>query len=237
MSIELLPPLTLPEPERWEVEEPRPRRLSPVEEEAAALHGLIRERSGWTAVQYEELGEVGVIGPEERVELIDGEILAMSPQNDPHPDGVMCVFRVLQRLFEPADHLRPQLPLRTSLTSEPEPDVAIISGQFEENDGSHPSTALLIVEVNDTTLRFDQGEKASLYAAAAIPEYWITDLRNLRLVVFRDLARDAGAKYGFSYGSVTAYALDELVSPLAKPDQSIKVKDLFPRTLREKKKR
>jgi Uma2 family endonuclease len=168
MSIELLHPITLPEPAQWEVEEPRLRRLSPVEEEAATQHGLIRGRGGWTAEQYEELGELGVIGPEERVELIDGEILEMSPQRDLHADGVMCAFRVLQRLFEPADHLRPQLPLRPSQTSEPEPDIAVIAGSFEESTGVHPSTALLVVEVSDTTLRFDQEAKASLYAAAGV---------------------------------------------------------------------
>lgn len=235
MSVELLPPITIPEPERWEVEEPRPRRLSPVEEEAAALHGLIRGKAGWTAVQYEELGEVGVIGPEERVELIDGEILAMSPQKGLHADDIMYALQALRKRFEPEDHVRCQLPLRSSVHSEPEPDIAVIAGPFEESEGAHPSTALLIAEVSDTTLRFDQREKASLYAAAGVPDYWISDLRNVRLIVFRDPVPDLSARHGFSYRVIKAYGLDEEVAPLARPDRPLKVKDLFPRSLREKK--
>jgi Uma2 family endonuclease len=112
--------------------------------------------------------------------------------------------------------------------SKPEPDVAVVVGNFRDYRKKQPTTAVLLVEVSDTTLRQDRNIKASLYAKAAIEEYWIVILRDRVLEVYRDPTPMKDARFGYGYLNVVRYAETDRVSPLAAPEASIDVCDLMP---------
>jgi Uma2 family endonuclease len=232
MSIELLEPVSLPEP--WEIDEPRRRRLSPVEEEAAAERGLHPTARTWNADQYQELSDIGVLGPEERVELINGEILVMSPQKSLHMAAWQRVAAVLAARF-PGAHVRTQGPLALSPVDLPEPDVAVVQGVSDDYEDQHPTSALLLVEVSDTTLRYDTSKKADLYAGIGVADYWVCDLRNVRLIVYRDPVPEPAAERKMRYASVRIYDLAEEITPLAGDGQPISIRDLLPKNLGNKK--
>jgi Uma2 family endonuclease len=103
------------------------------------------------------------------------------------------------------------------------PDLAIVEGQPKNYAKRHPTTAELVVEVSDTTLKLDLGDKAELYAAAGIADYWVIDVSNRYLIVHRDPDAEAEA-----YRSVARFGLGDTVAPLAVPDRPIAVADLLP---------
>ncbi|HVK01850.1 MAG TPA: Uma2 family endonuclease [Armatimonadaceae bacterium] len=180
----------------------------------------------WTRAEYYRAAEDGIFAPGERLELIRGEILYMSPQRQPHSTGVRLTDVALQDVFEgsPCD-IRTQLPLTLPDDSEPEPDVLVVRGGIRDYERRHPGPAdvLLLVEVSDATLAFDRDVKARLYAEAGIPEYWVLDLRNRRLLAYR--APNDGL-----YPEPTEYREDEQVTPVNAPRQgvSVRVADLLP---------
>jgi Uma2 family endonuclease len=120
-----------------------------------------------------------------------------------------------------------QLPLDLGLITEPEPDVSVVPGLFESYT-AHPTSALLIVEVSDTTLDFDRGRKSSLFAAGNVSDYWIANLQDRQLEVHRDPVADPMAEFGFRYDSVTILRIGQSVSPLLAPHLLIPVADLLP---------
>ena len=125
---------------------------------------------------------------EERVELIDGEILCMSPHNTPHASALYRVVHALERLIGAATCIRGQLPIVLSDWSEPEPDVAVCLPDPYDYSRAHPQPdqILLLIEVSDASLSYDRGRKAALYAASNIPEVWIIDLLNRRIEILTD---------------------------------------------------
>jgi Uma2 family endonuclease len=177
----------------------------------------------WSVAEYHRLGELGVFGPDERLELIVGEILPMSPIKSPHAAATTVVHLALLPVFGAGWVVRTQLPLTLGEDSEPQPDVAVVSGDPSDYWDAHPKSAALIVEVSDATLRFDQTEKATLYARAGIPEYWVLNLPQRRLEVRRDPDLPTG-----QYRSVSSRGDGETVSPLAAPGTTIAVSDLLP---------
>lgn len=189
--------------------------------------GVIRRL--WTRDEYQQLIEHCILGSEDRVELIAGEILTMTPQKGLHAMAVGygqdCLLTVLGDRF----HLRVQLPLALGGDSEPEPDLAVISGKRKEYPpDQHPTTAALVIEVADTSVAYDRTRKAGIYARAGIPDYWIVNLQARRLEVYREPGPDPAAFLGFAYQQRTSYRLRDRVSPLALPDATIAVHDLFP---------
>jgi Uma2 family endonuclease len=130
----------------------------------------------WTADQYLALVDQGVLGPDDRVELLEGVIVSMAPQNVPHAAGVSRALRALHRAVGDRAVVRPQLPLVLGRRSVPEPDAAVVAGCVADYDRAHPTTALLVVEVADSSLKQDRLTKRAIYAAAGIPEYWIVNL-------------------------------------------------------------
>jgi Uma2 family endonuclease len=141
----------------------------------------------WTRAEYERMAETGVLRPDERVELLDGEILlVMTPQNSPHAAVIGKTEDVLRQTFGRGIWVRTQMPLILDPDSEPEPDLAVVPGSPSDYVQEHPRTALLVVEVADTTLEKDRGRKAATYARAGIPEYWIVNLVDHCLEVYRD---------------------------------------------------
>ncbi|MFO0799478.1 MAG: Uma2 family endonuclease [Gemmataceae bacterium] len=181
----------------------------------------------WTREEYYRLAEDGFFAGK-RVMLIDGEILTMAPHNEPHAWGVLNTQMALLTALGGGYSCRSQLPLNLGQTSDPEPDVAVVAGPRPRQPGPHPTTALLVVEVSDSSLAYDTGDKASLYAAGGIADYWVVDLVHNRLIVFRDPKPDAAARFGHGYTSIRYLGRADTVVPLAAPDSPVAVADLLP---------
>ncbi len=185
----------------------------------------------WTRQEYEQLGELGVLGPDERVELIQGEIVEMPPQLSRHASGVRLAEDALRAAFGAGFDVRAQLPLALGQFSEPEPDVAVVRGTILDFVTGHPTTAVLVVEVSETTLAFDREVKASLYAAAGIPEYWIANLVHRQLEIQRDPGPVPETRFGFGYRSHMIALPGEIVTTLAPASARLAVDDLLPSAL------
>jgi Uma2 family endonuclease len=182
----------------------------------------------WTRDEYYRMGDAGLFEGQ-RVELIDGEIVQMAPQKDLHAVIIGLASRAARAAFGASVWVREQLPLRIGEYSEPEPDVSVVSGDPRDYIGSdHPATALLVIEVSDTTLRFDQQRKASLYASAGIGEYWIINVKTRQLEVYRNPASEPSAPFAHIYGDVVTLSAGASISPLGAPSASIAVSDLLP---------
>jgi Uma2 family endonuclease len=175
----------------------------------------------FTREEYERLVEQGFFHPEEKLELVDGFIYEMTPQTSYHATGVRAVSHALEPVFGKEFDVRPQLPFASGDDSEPEPDIAVVPGNWQDYSHEHPSRAVLIVEVAESSLYHDRKRKAGLYARAGIPEYWIENLVDWCLEVYRD-------PRGGEYRSRTVLRERDSVSPLSRPEASIPVVSLFP---------
>jgi Uma2 family endonuclease len=177
----------------------------------------------WTAADYERAAEAGVFGPEERLELVYGEIYQMSPQNATHSTVVGLVGDALTAAI-PGDHcVRIQMPLSLGASSVPEPDVCVVTGSRRDYLRRHPNDAALVVEVADTSVAFDLNVKTALYASATVQEYWVVMIPERALVVHREPDPQSG-----SYRSVTRLHGGDHVSPLVAPEAKIPVTELLP---------
>jgi Uma2 family endonuclease len=131
----------------------------------------------FTRTELERMEDAGIFHPDERIELIGGELFQKElPLKSPHATAIRLCEAALRNIFTEGYLVSVQLPLTLSERDEPIPDVAVVPGTIRDYEKHHPSTALLVVEVSETTLRFDRQVKASLYAWAGIPEYWIVNL-------------------------------------------------------------
>ena len=182
----------------------------------------------WTREEYYKMADMGMFKPGERVELIGGRIVAMSPQNSPHATALTLTSDEIRKIFSGSFVVRMQLPLDVSPASQPEPDIAVVRGTARDYAKAHPITAELVVEVAESTLAFDRGEKASLYASAGVPEYWVVNLVDRCLEVHRDPIPMNGQPYGHGYRSRTQYFANDAVAPLAMSQKTVTVADLLP---------
>ena len=180
----------------------------------------------FTREEYYQLGELGFFAGR-RVELIEGEIIAMAPQKSRHFLSIGLATQSLEHVFGEKYWVRAQGPLHLPDASEPEPDIAVVPGTKRSYD-DHPTTALLVVEVSDTTLRFDRGRKAAVYARAGIQDYWLVNLAANCVEVMREPIEDALTPSGWRYTALTTHKVGETISPLAKPEAKIAVADLLP---------
>ncbi len=157
-----------------------------------------------TANEAMEMVGAGIVGADERVELLHGVLTRVSPQHAPHATVVQRLTRWLAPLLVRGTHdVRVQLPLRVpDPTSLPEPDLAVV--ERDDTVIGHPTTAPLVIEVADSSLRVDMTVKPALYAAAGVPEYWIVDLSGRRVHI---LTRP----------TVGGYADEQLVADRARP--------------------
>jgi Uma2 family endonuclease len=183
---------------------------------------VVEGQRTFTLEEYHRMGEAGVFAPGERVELVRGVIRRMSPKGRRHVQAVT----LLNNLLTPAlkgraiVQIQDPVPLRR-MTSEPEPDVCVLSSSDPRDAGSESVEPLLIVEIADTSLRFDREDKARIYAESAIPEYWIVNLVDDVLEVHRDPADGA-------YRTKLVLKPAESIAPLAFPDLEIPVRDVIP---------
>jgi Uma2 family endonuclease len=180
----------------------------------------------WTREEYYRLAKLGLFNGR-RVELIEGEILEMSPPLPPHSVAIMLAEEMMRAVFEEGYSIRVQDPLSLGLDSDPQPDVAVVKGKPRDYLKHHPTSAVLVIEVSDTSLSYDRGHKARIYAEGGIEDYWIVNLRQRQLEVHRQPQKKS-KRHKTAYSQVTVGGKDDTVSPLAQPRAKIKVADLLP---------
>lgn len=185
------------------------------------MSSTVIQRHRWAREEYERMIAAGVFHPEARLELIDGEIVNMTPQGSQHATAVQLAEDSLRKIFGTGHVVRVQMPLALDASSEPEPDVAVVPGSPRDYRDAHPGSAVLVVEVADATLAFDREQKKRLYARAGVPEYWIVNLIDQQLEVYRD-------SHGEDYRRHTVLRPGESVSPSAAPEGEIPVSELIP---------
>jgi len=173
--------------------------------------------------EYHRMIEAGILDEDEKVQLIDGMLVAMTPQGQPHAFAIMRLTRLLARALSDDFEVLPQLPLTLGDDSEPEPDLAVVRAQDVASTTRHPGTALLVIEVAGDSLRFDRRTKLALYARSGIPEYWIVNLQDAVVEVYREADAAAGA-----YRSTQVARRGETLSAVALPDVRVDVALLFP---------
>jgi Uma2 family endonuclease len=177
----------------------------------------------WSREDYEELVRLDVFGPEDRIELLNGKLITMAPQKTAHAISYNLARKYLDRVFESGFDVRPQFPLVLDDRSEPEPDVAVVRGEVRDYSDHHPTAAdtVLLVEVSDSSLDYERTDKLAAYARGGVPEYWILNLVDRVLEVYRKPAGD-------SYGEKRTLGADDPVAPLGCEDQAVSVSDLLP---------
>jgi Uma2 family endonuclease len=176
----------------------------------------------FTVDEYYRMAEVGILAPDDRVELIEGEIIQMSPIGVKHASDVDRATAVFYSKLGKRVIARVQGPVRLDDYSEPQPDISLLKPRedFYRSRQPAPEDVLLEVEVSDTTIRYDSGRKLGVYAKAGIQEYWIEDLNRDVLLVFRD-------PEGRRYKTQLTLARGESISPLAFPDVVFAVEELL----------
>ena len=175
-----------------------------------------------TVGEYHRMGDAGILGPDERVELLNGRILEMPPIGPRHAYILTELYALLQRTFHGRAVVRAQQPLTLGSLSEPEPDIVIARGPSERYAAVHPTAAdaLLVIEVSDSMLAIDRGEKLTAYAQGGVDEYWIVNLIDRVLERFSE-------SDGTSFQERRIARLGEFVAPRAFPNDAIAVDDIL----------
>ena len=182
----------------------------------------------FTRAEYDRLIELGVFQPDEDIELIGGELIVAEPQGAPHYTAIRKTAKALEAAFGPGWDVRMEGPIGLDDESEPEPDVAVVPGSLDDYAREHPSRPVLTVEIAESSLALDRRHKGSLYARAGLADYWILNLVDRVLEVYRDPSPDPSALFDWRYGSVTTLTPPAFVIPLAFASSRIAVADLLP---------
>ena len=182
----------------------------------------------WTRLEYERLIDLGAFRPGDHVELVGGDLMVCEPQGTPHMTGIRMAEEVLRQAFAAGWEVRTQAPVALDDESEPEPDVLVAPGSLRDYRHAHPAQPVLLVEVAEASLESDREHKGSIYARARVPEYWIINLVDNLLEVYRDPVADPDAPFGWRYGSTSRLGARDFVSPRAAPQVRVAVTDLLP---------
>jgi Uma2 family endonuclease len=182
----------------------------------------------WTRAEYDRLIEAGIFRPGERVELLGGDLMVSEPQGSAHFTAIGLVEDALRAALGRAWLVRAQGPIALTDDSEPEPDVAVTRGTRRDYSRAHPSRPALVVEVAETSLALDREHKGSLYARAGVADYWILNLVDRVLEVYRGPMEDSAARFGWRYGSTEVRREGAFAAPLVAPGVQIAVSDLLP---------
>ena len=176
----------------------------------------------FTIRDYLKMGEVGILTREDRVELIDGQVVKMTPLGNRHRASVLRLAELLHRIVPEDITVMIQNGLDIGDHHQVEPDAALVRVPDDLWDRPvTPSDCLLVVEVADSSLEVDRQAKLSLYAAAGVPEYWIIDLEGRQVEVHRDPNKD-------TYDSRTVHGPGEQVTALLVPQVRIPVAHVTP---------
>jgi Uma2 family endonuclease len=181
----------------------------------------------WTRAEYDRLVDLGAFEGHP-IELIAGQLVVAEPQGTYHSSGITRLDYALRAVLPDGWIVRIQSPVSLDDESEPEPDLVVIPGRPGDYDDAHPAHPALAVEVAESSLAYDRAHKGSLYARAGIQDYWIVNLVDRVLEVYRDPGREASAAYGWRYRSLTASRSGDVVVPLTFPSSRLAVADLLP---------
>ena len=176
----------------------------------------------WTLEEYHAMIAAGILSPTDRVELLQGQIVQMSPQEPPHAATTRRASKYFDRCLGEVADIRAQLPVTLGPNSEPEPDIAIVRLDPQEYATTHPQAPdiFLLIEVADSTLAKDRREKAQTYGAAGIADYWILDVKHRQALVFRE-------PHAGEYRVTRVLAASEAIAPLAFPELVVQCSDLL----------
>jgi len=172
----------------------------------------ILTRKRFTADEYQRMGQAGILTAEDRVELIDGEIVAMTPIGTRHNACVTRANRDLVRALGDDAIVQPQGSVRLDFFSEPQPDLVLLRPRADFYASRHagPDDILLIIEIAQSSIQYDRDVKAPFYAAKGVPEYWLVDLNTN--VVWRYLSPERGM-----YRSAEQYRRGQSFAPMLLP--------------------
>ncbi|MGB3691534.1 MAG: Uma2 family endonuclease [Spirulinaceae cyanobacterium] len=175
-----------------------------------------------TVSEYHQLGKIGILEPDEEVELVGGQILNKPVKNPPHSAANKRVEKLLERCLGEQVLIRTQEPVRLDNYSEPEPDLAIVKPDpfYYEEHHPVPEEVFLLVEISDTTLKRDREYKGLAYARSGIRDYWILDINERKLLVLRQPTLEG-------YQEELCLTAAESISPLTFPEVSIEIRQMF----------
>ncbi len=181
------------------------------------------EQHLWTVEDYNRMIDAGILQPEDRVELIEGQIVEMAAKGTAHEATITRTARVRRNSLGDQVLIRTEAPIQLDNRSEPEPDVAAVRVDSLDYADHHPTPEeiYLVIEVADTTLAKDCGTKATAYARAGIADYWVLDINDRQLHVFRDPSQTG-------YQRNVVLAEDATVAPLSFPSFSLAVNQMLP---------
>lgn len=167
----------------------------------------------WTVDEYHQMIAAGILTSRDRVELLDGQIIEMVPQEPPHTSTTSSFGNGFVLLFAGKAWVRQQLPITIAPDSEPEPDIAIVKIDPRRYRDRHPvpEEVYLLTEVADSSLAYDRDLKVKIYARANIPEYWIIDVNQQQLLIFRE-------PVGETYQVEQVVGIGDAISPVAFPE-------------------
>ena len=177
----------------------------------------------YTVEAFFDLLKAGVLGEDDRVELLDGVIVAEPPMDPPHATGIGLAAEILGEGVRGRAVVRVQAPLLLPPDSAPEPDVAVVPGVAKDYWERHPTSALLVLEVSSSSLQQDRLSKSRIYAGDGIPEYWVVNLRDECVEIFRSPERA-----GRLYVDRRIAGRGEQIALLAFPDVRVSVDSLLP---------
>jgi len=186
------------------------------------------ETRRFTRLEYEKLIDLGIFQPGEAIELVGGQLVVAEPQGARHYTAIVKTARALQAAFGAAAYVRIQGPIGLDDESEPEPDIAVVPGSIDDYGQEHPVRAVLVVEVAESSLAFDREYKGSLYARGGVPDYWVLNLVDCVLEVYREPRADAATPFGWRYAHREVLELGASVAPVAVPTARVVVSHLFP---------
>ncbi len=171
---------------------------------------------------YHQMISTGLFDEDDRIELIDGELRAMTPINPDHAGKNKRLNRLLNQRVGDAALVAVQDPLTLMPHSEPEPDLMLLRPRDDFYEGANPTPAdtLLVIEICDSSLRYDREVKVPLYAAQGVPEVWLVDLQHRRLELYREASADG-------YRLILRPAPGEVIAPVLLPEVRLRVDEIW----------
>jgi len=185
---------------------------------------LAQTKHRFTVKEYYRMAETGVLRPDARVELLNGEIIDMSPIGSAHAGTVKRFIRIFTKLAQERWQVSAQDPLHLDEHSEPEPDFMLLKRSADDYTGRHPQPedVFLLIEVADVSLDYDREQKLPVYGRAGVPEVWIVNLRDQSIEVYRE-------PHFTGYSSKTILRAGDQAKPQAFPDVTVDVTELLKR--------
>jgi Uma2 family endonuclease len=181
----------------------------------------------WRRVEYQRLADLGTF-EHDSIELIGGQLIVAEPKGSEHAAAVDMAYVALLSAIPAGWTVRGQNPLALDDESAPEPDLAVVHGTSADFRHAHPTRPALVVEVAESSLQYDRVTKGSLYARAGISDYWIVNLVDRVVEVYRNPGPDLTAAFGWRYTSVDRFRPGLSVTPLDVPAAPLPVAALLP---------